>query len=432
MLGLTRYQWTVLFAAWLGWGFDIFDSLLFNFVAPNCIPTLLGLPIGSKAAAAATSQWTGVLTSLMLIGWALGGVLFGYIGDRLGRTRTLMLTMVMYALGTAACAFAPNLGVLIACRIVASLGIGGEWAAGASMVAEVMPEKRRVDAGVLLYTAASIGLFLATGLNYMVAASWFPDSPEKSWRYLFLFGLVPAAVAFAVRAFVREPERWARQHANAGGGVALREIFSGPLRRITLWGTFVTVIALVTWWSSNAFISPIATGLARTEAGLRSLNESGTLALVENWKLKANLYFNAGGLIGTLLVIPLARVLTRRALFALYLAASACAMLFTFGLQWQPESRLVLYFVIGVPVFGIFGAFPFYLPELFPTRLRASGAGFCYNIGRLIAAIGPFVVGTVAAKGAALQAIFYVGFVPLIGLLFVPFFIETRGRALQD
>jgi len=430
MLGLTRYQWTVLFAAWLGWGFDIFDSLLFNFVAPNCIPTLLGLPLGSKAAAAATSQWTGALTSLMLIGWALGGVLFGYIGDRLGRTRTLMLTMVMYALGTASCAFAPNLGVLIVCRVVASLGIGGEWAAGASMVAEVMPEKRRVDAGVLLYTAASIGLFLATGLNYLVAGHWFPDEPQKSWRYLFLFGLVPAAVAFAVRAFVREPERWAAQKTAVP--VALREIFAGPLRRITLWGTFVTVLALVTWWSSNAFISPIATGLARTEAALRGLGTSATLALVENWKLTANLYFNAGGLIGTLLVMPLARVLSRRALFALYLAASAVAMLTTFGLQWEPETRLVLYFVVGVPVFGIFGAFPFYLPELFPTRLRATGSGFCYNIGRLVAAVGPFVVGTVAARGAALQAIYFVGFVPLIGLLFAPFFIETRGRALQD
>ena len=430
MLGITRYQWTVLFAAWLGWGFDIFDSLLFNFVAPNCIPDLLHLQPGSAAARAATLQWTGILTSLLLVGWAAGGVLFGYVGDRLGRTRTLMLTMLMYALGTAACAFAPNLWVLVLFRIVASLGIGGEWAAGASMVAEVMPEKRRVEAGVLLYTAASVGLFLATGLNYLVAGHWFPDEPQKSWRYLFLFGLVPAAVAFVVRAFVREPERWQQVHGRAR--VGLRDIFTGPLRRITLWGTFVTVIALVTWWSSNAFITAVATGLARTEAGVRGLAESGTLALVENWKLKANLYFNFGGLIGTLLVIPLARVLSRRALFALYLAASSVAVLTSFGLDMPPETRLMMYFVIGVPVFGIFGAFPFYLPELFPTRLRATGSGFCYNIGRLIAAAGPFIVGNVAARGVALDAIFYVGFVPLIGLLFAPKFIETRNQVLQD
>ena len=114
MLGITRYQWTVLFAAWLGWGFDVFDGLLFNFVAPNCIPDLLGLAARLAARPrAATLQWTGVLTSLLLLGWAAGGVLFGYVGDRLGRTRTLMLTMLLYALGTAACAFAPNLWVLV-------------------------------------------------------------------------------------------------------------------------------------------------------------------------------------------------------------------------------------------------------------------------------------------------------------------------------
>jgi MFS family permease len=430
MLGITRYQWTVLFAAWLGWGFDIFDSLLFNFVAPNCIPDLLNLQPGSAAAKAATLQWTGILTSLLLIGWAAGGVLFGYIGDRLGRTRTLMLTMLMYALGTAACAFAPNLGVLIVFRLIASLGIGGEWAAGAAMVAEVMPEKRRVEGGVLLYTAASVGLFLATGLNFLVAGHWFPDEPQKSWRFLFLFGLVPAAVAFTVRAFVREPERW--QQVQDHSKVALREIFAGPLRRVTLWGTFVTVIALITWWSSNAFIASIATGLARTEAGLQGLTESATLALVENWKLKANLYFNFGGLVGTLMVIPLARVLSRRMLFAVYMACSSVAVLASFGIDMAPETRLMMYFVVGVPVFGIFGAFPFYLPELFPTRVRTTGSGFCYNIGRLVAAIGPFLVGTVAAKGAALQAIFYVGFVPLLGLLFAPFYIETRHKTLED
>src|SRR3546814_5903792 len=113
MLGLTRYQWLVLFAAWLGWGFDLFDSILFNFVAPNCVPTLLRLPIGSPQAQHATLYWTGILTSLLLIGWAAGGVLFGYIGDRIGRTRTMLITMLMYALGTAACAFAPNIWWLV-------------------------------------------------------------------------------------------------------------------------------------------------------------------------------------------------------------------------------------------------------------------------------------------------------------------------------
>ena len=119
-------------------------------------------------------------------------------------------------------------------------------------------------------------------------------------------------------------------------------------------------------------------------------------------------------------------------LFAVYMACSSVAMLVSFGIDMAPETRLMMYFVVGVPVFGIFGAFPFYLPELFPTRVRTTGSGFCYNIGRLVAAVGPFAVGTVAAKGAALQAIFYVGFVPLLGLLFAPFYIETRHKTLED
>ena len=429
MLGLNRYQWTVLFAAWLGWGFDVFDSLLFNYVAPNCVPTLLGLPVGSPEAKSATLFWTGLLTSLLLLGWALGGVLFGYVCDRIGRLRTLMLTMLLYALGTAACAFATSIWMLLAFRVIASIGIGGEWAAGASMVAEVVPEKRRVEAGALLYTAAPMGLFLATFLNHRVAGVWFAGEPEVSWRYVFLFGLVPAAAAFIVRLFVREPERWQGVQATR---VSWRELFGPLYRNRTFWGTFVAVVALIMWWSCNAFIPTLSTGLARETAAARGLGELATLALVEEWKRSATNFFNLGGLIGTLLTIPIAKYLGRRPMFALYFAGSAAAILATFGLPLEAQTRLAMFFLIGITVFGVFGAFTYYLPELYPTRLRASGAGFCYNIGRVLAAAGPFLVGAAAARGVAVQAIFWVGFVPLAALLLVPFYIETRGQALAD
>jgi MFS family permease len=206
---MNGYQWTVLFAAWLGWGFDIFDSLLFNYVAPNAVPVLLGIPLGTAAARSATLQWTGILTSLLLIGWAAGGIIFGRVADRLGRTRTLLLTMMMYAIGTAACAFAPNMATLVFFRIVASLGIGGEWAAGAAMVAEVVPEHRRVEAGALLYTAAPLGLFLASFVTYQVQGVFRRD-PETAWRLRVSVRPPPAAVAFFVRLFIKEPERWQR------------------------------------------------------------------------------------------------------------------------------------------------------------------------------------------------------------------------------
>jgi MFS family permease len=430
MLRLSRYQWMVLLAAWLGWSFDIFDSLLFNFVAPNCIPDLLHLVPGSAAARDATFSWTGLLTSLLLLGWAAGGVLFGFICDRLGRMRTLMLTMVLYAIGTTLCAFAPNLWVLMLFRVMASLGIGGEWAAGASLVAEIMPEKRRVEAGALLYTGAPFGLFLANFINHQIAGVWFVNEPEHSWRYLFLFGLLPAAATLVVRMFVREPERW--QGVRERGAVKLREIFQGGLLRVTALGTLVAVIALIAWWSSNAFLPTLATGLAREAAQARGLDASATLALIEAWKRDATTYFNMGGLIGTLLVIPAARYMSRRALFACYFAGSAAAIFITYGLDWAPETRLALFFFSGITVYGVFGAFPFYLTELYPTRVRATGSGFCYNIGRVLAAVGPFAVGNLSRNGHAFDAIFYVGFVPLVGLLLSPLFIETRHRALAD
>ena len=435
LLDMNGYQWTVLFAAWLGWGFDVFDGLLFNYVAPNAVPTLLHLTIGSPEAKSATLFWTGLLTSILLIGWAVGGVLFGRLADRIGRTRTLLITMLTYAVGTAACAFAPNMWVLVACRIVASLGIGGEWAAGASMVAEVVPEKRRVEAGALLYTSAPMGLFLATYVNFQVAGVLFKDVPEMSWRYVFLFGLLPAAAAFFVRLFIKEPQVWRDATKNAAPAT-IRELFHASNLQLTISGFLMAVVALLTWWSCNAFIPVISTGLAQTEALLQGMDKAATLALSEHWKQIATNSFNLGGLIGTLLTIPAAKMLGRKPMFAMYFALSGAAVLATFGLDLSPEARLYMYFPIGLTVFGIFGSFTYYLPELFPTRLRATGAGFCYNIGRVVAAVGPFVVGAIASQGVnglnnAIGVLFWVGFVPIAGLAFLPWVVETRGRVLK-
>jgi MFS family permease len=433
LLGMTTYQWTVLFAAWLGWGFDIFDGLLFNYVAPNCVPTLLHVKIGSPEARQLLPVWTGALTAVLLLSWAAGGVLFGYVADRIGRVRTLMLTMMLYAIGTACCAFAPNIWVLMLFRVVSGLGIGGEWAAGASMVAEVVPERRRVEAGALLYTSAPVGLFLATFTNAQIAGNFFKGQPEVSWRYVFLCSLIPAAVALLVRVWVKEPERW-QAATTATPAPRLRDLFLPQNRRLTISGLAPSLTALITWWSCNAFIPLVSTDLAQTNALAHGLNALQTQALKEQWKVLATGSFNWGGLLGTLLTIPAAKYLGRRNMFGVYFLFSALALFATFGLDLPPETRLRLYFFIGLTVFGVFGSFTFYLPELFPTRLRATGAGFCYNIGRVVAAGGPFWVGQVASHGSRtmLQALFYVGFVPLCGLFFLPWIIETRSRTLTD
>ena len=434
LLDMNGYQWTVLFAAWLGWGFDVFDGMLFNYVAPNCVPTLLGLELGSPAAKAATLHWTGILTSVLLIGWAAGGVIFGKVADRIGRTKTLLLTMLLYALGTAMCAFAPNIWFLLVCRVIASLGIGGEWAAGAAMVAEVVPEKRRVEAGALLYTSAPMGLFLATFVTFQVTGVYFND-PAVSWRYVFLFGLIPAAVAFLVRLFVKEPERWKKAAADSHAKIS--ELFSPQTIRLTISGFAMALTALIMWWSCNAFIPVVAKGLASREAQALGIDAIATESMGQQWIKTATNSFNLGGLIGTLLTIPAAKWLGRKKMFFIYFLLSAAAIMAAFGLDLAPHSRLYFYFPIGVTVFGVFGSFTYYLPELFPTRLRATGAGFTYNIGRLIAAIGPFLVGSIAASGAnsldsAMRVLFWIGIVPIIGIMLLPLVIETKGQELAD
>ena len=195
--------------------------------------------------------------------------------------------------------------------------------------------------------------------------------------------------------FVREPERW--ESVKAHSRARVREIFTPQLRRTTYLGTLTVVIALIGWWSCSAFIPVIASGLARTRAELQGLGKNATQSLIEHWKVTGTMAFNLGGLLGTLLTIPIAKRLGRRPMFALYFGLSALAFFTTFGLNLSPETRLFMFFVIGVPVFGVFGAFPYYLPELFPTRLRATGAGFCYNIWDVYS-VGPFWVGASAAR----------------------------------
>jgi uncharacterized membrane protein (UPF0136 family) len=181
----------------------------------------------------------------------------------------------------------------------------------------------------------------------------------------------------------------------------------------------------------------VAKGLANQESTLQNLNATATELLGQQWVKTATNSFNLGGLIGTLLTIPAAKLLGRKKMFLIYYVAAAASLMAAFGLDLPAHTRLYMYFPIGVTVFGVFGSFTYYLPELFPTRLRGTGSGFTYNVGRLIAAIGPFLVGSIAASGenslkTAMDVLFWVGAVPIIGILLMPFVIETKGQALAD
>jgi MFS family permease len=436
-LGFSRYQWVVIGAGWAGWGCDVFDSTLFNFVAPSCIPQLLHLTPGSAAAHEAAAFWTGAITSLLLISWAAGGVLFGWVADRTGRRRALLGTIVLYAVGTGMCALVSSLWQLILCRALAGLGVGGEWGCGASLVAESVPEGRRVEAGVIMQTASPLFLILAGAINYQIAGVWFVDQPQSAWRYVFLAGLMPVLVAVVLRLVLRESAAWQKSRKQ-GAPSTPRELFRPEVRRATLSGFCVAAFAVLTYWACSSFFPLLGSSLAQGEAGARGLAAAATRTLVAAWQSYAANAFNLGGLVGALAAVPLARLLTRRAMYMTYFLFAAVALLITFGVPLSGQTRLALLFVVGMGVYGIFGTFTFYLPELFPARLRATGAGLCYNGGRVFAAVGPFIVGYLAARAggssaAIIDMLLWCAAGPLAAAVVAYFVVvETRHRTLMS
>jgi len=425
---LSRYQKYVVFCAWLGLGFDLMDSILFNFVAPISIPDLLGLSPTSPAAKAATGFWNGTLTSVMLLGWAVGGVVFGKLSDRIGRTRTVILTMLIYSLGTGACALAPNVYVLGLFRFITALGIGGEWGAGATLVAETVPEEKRVQMGTLLFTSPPFFVFLATFVNWLFTKQidTIAHDASLSWRLLLAFGAIPAVFALFIRRGLHEPERW---RSTERPKATFTELFSPSLRARTLGGVLICAVALICFWVVSAFLPIVASNLAeKVAAGPEEL-----AGLKASFITRAMAFFNFGGLLGVLLGAPLATRLGRRPLYIAYFAWSALTIGLAFGLPLEPATRLWAFALVGITVYGIFGTFQFYLPELFPTHLRGTGAGFCLNTGRLITVAGPFAVGMVARSGMnPVDILRWVAVVPFLGLVLLVLGMgaETRGEKL--
>jgi len=270
--------------------------------------------------------------------------------------------------------------------------------------------------GALLYTSAPFGLFLATFVNDLFTRQMdsLASNPDLSWRAVFLTGLIPAVVALLIRIKVKESEEWAPSEK----APRIRELFSPELRRRTIGALILSITALITWWTCSAFLPVVASYLAQT-----ANTDPSQLALEKTaYITTATTRFNLGGLIGTLLTIPAALYLGRRPMFAIYFGFSAIGVWATYALPLSPDVRMFAMGLTGVTVFGVFGAFSFYLPELFPTRLRGTGAGFCYNFGRIATAFFPFLVGVIVRSGISpLETLKWVAVAPALGLVAMAF-----------
>jgi len=393
---LSPAQWKSGVAAWLGWLFDGLDMHIYTLVAAPFVMELLGAVSPADPMVREKSSW---IQAAFLVGWALGGGFFGRLGDRLGRSRALSLTILTYAMFTGLSFVAHAWWQLLIFRFVAALGIGGEWAVGSSLLSETWPRKWRPWIAAVLQAGVNIGILLACLAVYSLAG--FPP------RFVFLVGILPALLVFWIRRNVPEPAEWlsARARAHAGGpGIA--DLFRGDVLPITLKTVGVCALSLTAWWAFM-FWHP---------QHLRNLPELASWARADRERLvsKAFFIFIFASLVGNFASGALARLMGYRRAIAFMCFGLGLSMAGSFGVPRGHVSLIYLWFPLCGFFGGVFGLFTMYMPPLFPTLLRTTGAGFCYNIGRIVAAFGTVFFGLFAQVGSFRYALLYAS------LLYVP------------
>jgi MFS family permease len=407
-------------AAWLGWMFDGLDMHLYTLVALPFVAELMQ----SNPAAPEVSVKASLIQAAFLFGWAMGGAVFGRIGDVLGRSRTLTLTIFTYAAFTGLSFFAHTWWHLLIFRFLAALGIGGEWAVGASLLSETWPARWRPWLAAILQSAVNLGVLVACFAGWALA--WAP------YRALFLVGILPALLTLWIRRAVPEPEVWETAHDKAHGRQPhLRALFGPELRRTTLSVVAVCGLGLTAHWAMLFWHSAHLRTLARDAGWSKERID----ALANH----ALYLLNAGSIAGNFLAGWLARYIGYRraigAIFGIYFVL----MMITYGVV-----RDVDFIVFWLPFLGMvqgaFALFTMCLPPLFPTLLRTTGAGFCYNIGRTLAAIGTVIFGLFAHVGSGAGAIcdhrlalFYSAFLFIPAALVSWFWLpESSGERILD
>jgi len=418
---LSRQQITGFWGAWAGWTLDGMDSVIYALVLSPALTELLPKS-GFKATPANLGLAGSTLFALFLIGWGLS-LIWGPMADRFGRTRVLAATVFVYATFTAAAALSQTVWQLGLFRLLAGVGIGGEWALAGTYVAEAWPEDRRKMGAGYLQTGYYAGFFLASALNYTVGSHY-------GWRAMFWCGLTPVVVAFMILLRVPEPERW-QQKAKvkaAGGLSSLRRIFRPPYTRRTLVNTVLLATAICGLWA-GAVYAPTAIMSLAERAGMAPLQT------VRMASFSMGL-LSLGTILGCLAVPPLAERWGRKPTLALYFSGMAACILLSFGWTFYLPHGLhpfmaVLFFL------GFFGGnftvFSLWLPEQYGTTVRATAFAFTTSFGRFLAAGVTFGVGALISRMGTLgRPVAFTAIAFVIGLLAIPWAVETRGQLLPD
>jgi len=402
---LSPQQWKSGIAAWLGWLFDGLDMHLYTLVAA---PFVMQLVHAGSVTDKMVKDKSSLIQAAFLVGWALGGGFFGRLGDRLGRSRALCLTILTYALFTGLSSVAQTWWQLMIFRFLAALGIGGEWAVGSSLLSETWPKRWRPWIAAVLQTGVNVGILMACVAVYLMA--------DQNPRFVFLVGILPALLVFWIRRQVPEPAEWhaAKQRARSHEP-GLIELFRGPVLRTTLLSIGVCACGLTAWWGFM-FWHP---------QHLRNLPELATWLPGDRERLVSKAFFIliACSIAGNFAAGAVAKRLGYRRGISVMFVGIFLAMFGTF-IQTPPYQLLVWFWFPAVGFFsGLFGLFTMYLPPLFPTLLRTTGAGFSYNIGRIAAAAGTVFFGLFSKVGDFRSALLVASFLfipPILLALLLP------------
>jgi MFS family permease len=486
---LNRYHWFVFVVAALGWLFDTMDQQLFNLARVPAMKALL--KPGEDVA-----LHSGYVTAIFLIGWATGGLTFGVLGDRIGRARTMMWTILIYSVCTGLSALSRGFWDFAFYRFITGLGVGGEFAVGVSLVAEVMPDKARPHALGLLQALSAFGNVTAAWISMGLGHLEESGAIGSAWRWMFLIGAAPAMLALIIRSRLKEPERWkaAAQSASrsrlgsyaelfgnenwktpatvagclvvaivgvaffGGPGVpklkigiglacaavvaGLWTVFGGNgdtrWRRNAVVGLLLALSGIIGLWGIGFFSIDLVRSVLQKAFVAEGMDPARIPGATTFWAGMTSMMLNLGSFAGIFCFSHVAQRIGRRPTFAIGFVLALVSTVTVFLFFRERSQIFWLLPLMGFCQLSLFGGYTVYFPELFPTHLRSTGISFCYNVGRFAAASGPAVLGLLTSEVYAGQTepMRYAGVtmcsIFLVGLLVLPFAPETKGQPLPD
>jgi MFS family permease len=391
---------------------------------------------------ATIDSYGGYATSIFLMGWAIGGLIFGVMGDRIGRAKTMIVTILMYSAFTGLSALSTGFWDFAAYRFLTGMGVGGEFAVGVALVAEVMPDRARPYCLGVLQVLSAVGNISAALINMGMGRLVEYGLVDSVWRPMFVIGAVPALLALVIRWRLREPERW--QQVSHTGEIArklgsYRELFGHPVwRKHALLGLGLAFSGIVGLWGVGFFTFDLVGNVLRQRFIDDGMSDKQVAGAVAYWKGIASMMMNAGGALGMYGFAILAQRWGRKPTFAMYFLAAMASTTSVFYFLTEYHQVFWMIPIMGFCLLSLFAGYAIYFPELFPTHLRSTGTSFCYNVGRFVAAAGPALLGllTGVVYADTSEPLRYAGLtmcgIFVIGLLVLPFAPETKDQPLPE